>query len=147
MIQLKVKKVSVAAKIPEAATAGAACFDLSADFSRDEAFEKTSVENMVIPTGLAFEVPPGYAMMVYSRSGQGFNNNTRLANCVGIIDSDYRGEVMVKLTRDDGEPITVKHGERVAQAMIIPVPVVEILEVDALSSTARGEGGLGSTGK
>ena len=90
-------------------------------------------------------------MLVFSRSGHGFKHNTRLSNCVGIIDSDYVGEVMVKLTCDylaeNAPPFVVKAGDRVAQAMLIPVMQWEIEEVDELKTTKRGTGGFGSTGK
>ena len=84
-------------------------------------------------------------MMIYSRSGHGFNWGVRLANCVGVIDSDYRGEVKVKL-QADGCAMTVSKHDRIAQAMIIPVPKVQFTEVEALSETVRGAGGFGSTG-
>ena len=91
-------------------------------------------------------------MMVYSRSGHGFNRNTRLSNCVGVIDSDYRGELLVKLTMDDEfiDPeieLEVKQGDRIAQAMLIPIEQVSFEMVEELSETKRGTGGLGSTGK
>lgn len=91
-------------------------------------------------------------MIVFSRSGQGFNFDTRLANCVGVIDSDYRGEVLVKLTCDKDRPdhmapYFVSPGDRVAQAMVLPVERVAFMWADELSETDRGAGGLGSTGK
>src|SRR5690606_14138784 len=92
-------------------------------------------------TGLAFEVPPGWVMLIFSRSGHGFNSNTRLANCVGVIDSDYRGEVKVKLTSDGGF-LKVYDGDRIAQAMLVPAVAVQLVEVDKLSATDRGEGGF-----
>lgn len=85
-------------------------------------------------------------MMVYSRSGHGFKSDVRLANCVGVIDSDYRGEVKVKLTNDGNEYMQVNEGDRIAQAMIIPVEQVKFIEVAELSDTERGTGGFGSTG-
>ena len=87
-------------------------------------------------------------MLVYSRSGHGFKHDTRLANCVGVIDSDYRGELMVKLTYDGAEdgPF-IEPGDRIAQAMIVPVSQVSFDVVDELSDTVRGSGGFGSTGK
>lgn len=87
--------------------------------------------------------------MLYSRSGMGFNYDVRLSNCVGVVDSDYRGEVMVKLIRDrqaNGNVLYVKHHDRIAQGMIIPIPAVEFVTTDELSETARSHGGLGSTG-
>lgn len=86
-------------------------------------------------------------MMVYSRSGHGFKSDTRLANCVGVIDSDYRGELMVKLTYDGNEcGELIQPGDRIAQAMIIPVEQVQFELADELSDTERGTGGFGSTG-
>ena len=85
-------------------------------------------------------------MMVYSRSGHGFKNGIRLANGTGVIDSDYRGEVMVKMHNDGSTALLVTAGERIAQAMIIPALQVELQVVDELSDTDRGSGGFGSTG-
>lgn len=149
---LKVKKLHPDAVLPKLATAGAACFDLHAiDVSHHVLLPGRP---MKVRTGLAFEVPPGYALMIYSRSGHGFKSNTRLSNCVGVIDSDYRGEILVSLYRDESvndhfsatSSLKVTSGDRVAQAMLIPVPTVVFEEVDQLSSTDRGEGGFGSTG-
>lgn len=105
-------------------------------------------------TGLAFDIPEGHVMLVFSRSGHGFKYDVRLANCVGVIDSDYRGEVMVKLTKDytlsdeddHSVPFSVRPGDRIAQAMIIPVERISFAEVDEISSTSRGTGGFGSSG-
>lgn len=144
-MKLQVKKLHPAAIVPKHATDGAACFDLHALEP-----QRTIHQGMpkVIRTGLAFEVPDGWAMLIFSRSGHGFKNDVRLANCVGVIDSDYRGEVMVKLTRDQSASdfIGVNAGERIAQAMLVQVPRVELVEVSDLSNTARGTGGFGSTG-
>lgn len=138
---------------PPTSTDGAACFDitvLSADWSEYDTSEGKVIKGIgmfTLRTGLAFEVPPGYVMLVYSRSGHGFKHDTRLANCVGVIDSDYRGELFVKLTRDyPFGSLCIMPGDRIAQAMVIPVPAVQLVEVDELSDTARGTGGLGSTG-
>ena len=148
-VQLKVLKLSEHATLPTFGTEGAACFDLYANLPWDDAVISTCKphQRVTIDTGLAFEVPPGHALMIYSRSGQGFNDNTRLSNCVGVVDSDYRGQVRVALTRDDCEGIFIRHGDRIAQAMLIPVPTVMLLEVDELSPTARGTGAYGSTGR
>ena len=153
-MKLKVKALHPEAMIPQYATEGAACFDLHAlmEKSWTEGPESYAQVNpgtpTVIRTGLAFEIPEEHVMLIFSRSGHGFKNDIRLANCVGVIDSDYRGEVQVKLTNDnsDGNFLTVKHGDRIAQAMIVPVERVELVQVDELSSTERGEGGFGSTG-
>lgn len=143
-MQINFKKLHPAAVAPVYATAGAACFDL-------HAIEGGTVSHGLNPkavfaTGLAFEVPTGHVMLVYGRSGHGFKNSTRLANCVGVIDSDYRGEVKVALTADQGGQITVEPGDRIAQAMIVPIPTVQLNEVAELSDTDRGTGGFGSTG-
>lgn len=139
---MKVKRLHDEARIPRYQTEGAACFDLH------------SVDSLVIPphsartlhTGLAFEVPKGRAMMVYSRSSHGFKHGVRLANCVGVIDSDYRGEVMVRLVNDGDDHVNIYTGDRVAQAMLVQAQQCKLEEVDELSSTARGDGGFGSTG-
>ena len=141
-MKVKIKKVHEDAVMPTYATDGAACFDLYAAAIKDV------MDNTVTyDTGLQFEIPQGYAMMIYSRSRHGFKKGIHLANCVGVIDSDYRGNVMVKLesakTHTSGFPAV---GERIAQAMIIPVQRNEFEFVDELSDTNRGNGGFGSTG-
>lgn len=141
-MQVKVKKLHPDAIIPQYQTTGAACFDIHS-LGNDDIIEKPKT----LRTGLSFEIPPGYVMLVFSRSGHGFKHGIRLANCVGVIDSDYRGELFVKLTPDDEDSyLHVKHGDRIAQAMILPIPLVQLVESDDLSETARGAGGLGSTG-
>lgn len=144
---LGVKRLTDTAILPAFATAGAACFDLHADLKSEDGCEQIifSYEH-IFRTGLAFDIPKGYALMVYSRSGHGFKNDVRLANCVGVIDSDYTGEVKVKLTIDHDGSFTVSHGDRIAQAMLIKVPCVQLLEVDELKTTERGANGFGSTG-
>lgn len=121
---------------------GAACFDIASTQAGYVCGGKT----MTFPTGLQFEVPDGHVMLVFSRSGHGFKHGVRLANSVGVIDSDYRGEVMVKLTNDGLHGFNVEEGDRIAQAMILPVQQVALTESDELSNTERGEGGFGSTG-
>lgn len=145
-MKVKVKRLHPNAIIPKYATEGAACFDISALV---EMVGETVSDSALFRTGLAFEVPADHVMLVFSRSGHGFKNNTRLSNCVGVIDSDYRGELMVKLKRDTFEhaPVHVEHGDRIAQAMVIPVQQVEFEEVETLGETKRGTNGLGSTGQ
>lgn len=139
-MKLKVKKIHPSASVPEYATAGAACFDI-------QALEGGMVKGRAtFDTGLAFEVPQGHVMLVFSRSGHGFKEGVRLSNCVGVIDSDYRGEVKVALTADDW-PLQISAGDRIAQAMILPIEQVQFEEVSELSETERGVGGFGSTGK
>lgn len=135
-------KLSDGAQLPKYESLGAACADLA------------SIETKVVPadgavvlrTGVKVEVPDGYVMKVYSRSGHGFKSGVRLANCVGIIDCDYRGEVMVKLTNDSGAPFLVAVGDRIAQFMIEPAPQFNFEVHEDLTSTERGEKGFGSTG-
>jgi dUTP pyrophosphatase len=142
MIELKVKKLDGKAILPKYATDGAGCFDIH---STTAGFVSEN-QTMVFSTGLSFEIPDGFVMLVFSRSGHGFKNNVRLSNCVGVIDSDYRGELKVKLTSDTDGSIVVERGDRIAQAMIIPFPKVNLVVVDELSKTDRGAGGMGSTG-
>lgn len=147
-MQLKIQKVHPDAILPRYQSAGAACFDIHAVVTEGEPVAVHTSVPRVFRTGLKVEIPEGWAMMIYSRSGTGFKNDTRLANVVGVIDSDYRGEVMVKLTRDSSpaETLIVRNGDRIAQAMLIRAEQVAIVETDNLSDTERGENGLGSTG-
>lgn len=145
---VKIKKLSPTAIVPTYATYGAACFDLYAD-KLDEQFSCAHVDAedpLVCGTGLSFEVPIGHVMLIFSRSGHGFKHGVRLSNCVGVIDSDYRGEVKVKLTADEDDTLIVNRGDRVAQAMIVPVERATFIVSDELSETERGTGGFGSTG-
>lgn len=149
-MKLGIKLVHPGARMPTYGTSGAACFDLYAvsDIPH-ELYQGTSV---TVPTGLVFDIPEGYVLLVYSRSGHGFKYDVRLANCVGVIDSDYRGEVMVKLTRDESpgswlNQFHIQQGDRIAQAMLMPVERVELEQVEEVEATVRGEGGFGSTGK
>ena len=146
-LKLKVKRLIPNATIPTYATDGSACFDI---YSTGTAEVNHS---QVFSTGLAFEIPKGYVMLVFSRSGHGFNKDVRLANCVGVIDSDYRGELKVKLTNDNPNKmfaatrLDVKTGDRIAQAMLLQYDKVEFEEVDDLTDTTRGVGGFGHTGQ
>lgn len=141
-MQLKIKKLHPDAIIPQYQTDGAACFDLHAlnEGHVDPTYAKS------FDTGLSFEVPSGYVLLIYSRSGHGFKAGVRLCNSVGVIDSDYRGQVAVKLHNDGDQRFFVSSGDRIAQAMLVQVPRVELVEVEELSDTARGIGGMGSTG-
>ncbi len=148
---IKTQKAPPAAVLPIYGSGGAGCFDLTAV----EVNGGTDPVNVLCGApvlcnvGLAFEIPVGHVMLIFSRSGHGFKNAIRLSNCVGVIDSDYRGTVQVKLTMDasqDYRPIQIKPGDRVAQAMIIPAPYVHFELAEELGETERGEGGFGSTG-
>lgn len=142
-LPVKIKLLSQSAKVPTYGSEGAACFDLYAADTVAVAPGRAAT----VKTDVAFEVPEGYALMIYSRSGMGFKHGVRLGNCTGIVDSDFRGHVPVRLHNDGREVYVVTLGERVAQAMIVPVPRVEFQVVDDLSATVRGENGFGSTGK
>ena len=150
--QLRVKRLTAGVRLPVAATPGAAALDLFVDTTNwslnAQAYGVSVISGRAVTfgTGLAVEVPPGHVLLIFSRSGHGFKNNTRLANCVGVIDSDYRGEVMVKLTADSFGALEVREGARIAQAMLLRLPEFELAEVDELSATERGAAGLGSTG-
>ena len=154
---MKICKLHANAVAPKYAHENDACFDLTAATVAGMTELGRNVDPMhpvVCGTGWAFEIPPGFAMLVFSRSGQGFKNDVRLANCVGVIDSGYAGEVMVKLTGDDNvarysgmqHPYHVKPGDRVAQAMVIPVSKQYFEVVEQLGLTERGNGGFGSSG-
>jgi dUTP pyrophosphatase len=150
---LKVKKLDHNAILPKYQTTGAACFDLHAATVDGVHHVGSTVSNgypLTCGTGLAFEVPEGHVMLVFSRSGHGFRNQVRLCNSVGVIDSDYRGELMVQLVCDANEenapPMFVNPNDRIAQAMVIPVQQWEIQEAEELTDTERGAKGFGSTG-
>lgn len=147
-LQLKIKKLHQDAVVPKYATAGAACFDLHAccPGTTPLLMRNPGCVAATFDTGLSFEIPPEWVMLIFSRSGHGFKSETRLANCVGVIDSDYRGQVFVRLTVDDGGELSVAHGDRIAQAMLVPIPRVALIEASELSDTERGAGGFGSTG-
>lgn len=145
-INIKIKKLHPRAQIPEYATKGAGCFDIRARLEEGEIID---VRRQIISTGLAFEIPEGYALLLFSRSGHGFKNNVRLSNCIGVIDSDYRGELKISLIRDlqeEGTELKIMNGDRIAQGMIVEIPRVIFEEVSDLSNTDRGTGGFGSTG-
>ena len=141
-IDVNIKLLDERARIPEYKTDGAAAFDIcSLTTGTVEAGHPLTCR-----TGIAVEIPAGFAMLIKSRSGHGFNDGVRLANSVGVIDSDYRGEIKVKLTADERKSLRVNVGDRIAQAYIVPIPRTRFRITDALSDTARGTGGFGSTG-
>ena len=142
---IRVKKLSETAKLPTRGSAEAAGYDLYADLKKDEMID--AHETKMIPTGLSMEIPSGYFGAVYARSGLAAKESLRPANCVGVVDSDYRGPVMVALHNDGRIPRIVYPGERIAQLVIMPYLAVEFEETDALEDTERGEGGFGSTGE
>ena len=146
MINIKIKKIKNDAVIPTKSTVHAACFDLYACLD-NESVEIQPQTNVKIGTGLSFELPNGYISLIFARSGIATKESLRPANCVGVIDSDYRGEYIVPLFNDSSEIKTVKNNERIAQLVILPYPEISFNEVDELSTTSRGENGFGSSGK
>ena len=141
---MDVKRLSPNASLPRYATPGAAGMDLCACLS--ERVTLAPGERALIPTGLAVSIPQGYVGLVFARSGLATKQGIALANGVGVIDSDYRGEVKVALINLSSEPVTIQHGERIAQLAVMPVVQVTPVEVDDLDQTDRGAGGFGSTG-
>lgn len=143
---LKIKKVRENAKIPTRATSGSAGLDLYACI--DEPITLNKGDKAVIPTGIALGLDdPHYAAFIHSRSGLAIKHGIALLNSVGVIDSDYRGEVCVGVVKLTEEPYTIQPFERVAQMVIKPVELPEIIEVQELDDTDRGAGGFGSTGR
>lgn len=145
MDTIRVKKLRDNAIMPTYGTDGAAGADLYACLDRVVTIEPG--KTVFIPTGLAMEIPHGYAGLIYARSGLACKRGLAPANKVGVIDSDYRGEFIVALHNHGDETQTVSHGERIAQLVITPVVTPVYLEADALSDTERAAGGFGSTGK
>ena len=145
-MELKIKKLKENAKIPQRATNGSAGMDLYACIA--ESVTLAPGQLTVIPTGIAIELPGNTcAAFLYARSGLGVKHGICLSNGVGVIDSDYRGEVCVGLCNVSDKPYVIEPFERVAQMVIAPVLTPDITEVDELSDTARGEGGFGSSGR
>ncbi len=143
-MKVKVKKLVNSAIIPTFGSVESAGGDL---YNAGDDVAISPSETVLIGTGLAVEIPEGYVGLVYARSGLASKFGLAPANKVGVIDSDYRGEIKVALFNHSKETRTVLKGERIAQMVIAPYLKVEYEEVEELSSTKRGEGGFGSTGK
>ena len=141
-MKIKVKKLVPNAKLP-LVTDGNACFD----FYANRHYVVNPLDNIVIETGLSFEIPAGYHMKLFMRSSTGRNTGLRLSNCVGIVDSSYRGEVMACFNNIDQRTYEIKQGDRFLQGLIEKDIPVEFEEVDKLDETERGTGGFGSTGR
>ncbi len=144
MTMLKVKKLRMNAVLPARQTKQAAGFDLAACL--DAPMSLQSGQRVAVPTGLAFEIAPGYEGQVRPRSGLALNHGVTVLNAPGTIDADYRGEVQVLLINHGDETVTFRHGDRIAQFLLAPVTIPEMQEVVMLSATSRGGGGFGSTG-
>lgn len=145
MDKIPVKRLKPNAILPTYGSAEAAGADLYACLS--EPVTIAPGQTMFIPTGIAMEIPRGYAGLAYARSGLACKQDLAPANKVGVIDSDYRGEFMIALHNHGREVRAVNHGDRIAQLVITPVYTPGFYEVETLSDTSRGVGGFGSTGK
>ncbi len=143
-ITVKIKKLNKNAQVPSFGSAFAAGADLYACIDHTMIIQPG--QTCMIPTGFAMEIPAGYAGLIFARSGMASKRGLAPANKVGVIDCDYRGEVMVALHNHSSEEAAVDVQERVAQLVIMPVPEVVFEEADELQDTVRGEGGFGSTG-
>ena len=145
-MELKIKRLREEAVLPFYATSGAAGMDLTA-VCPSGSITIAPMERALIPTGIAIELPDGgHAALLFARSSLGVKRGLSLPNGVGVIDSDYRGEIHVALVNLSGEPVQIYTGERIAQLVIMPVTQVLPVEVKELGQTQRGEGGFGSTG-
>ncbi|MBE5940139.1 MAG: dUTP diphosphatase [Lachnospiraceae bacterium] len=142
---INIKKLNPGAIIPTYGTEYSAGADLYA--CMDTAVTINPGKTEFIHTGIALEIPAGYAGLIYARSGLACKKGLAPANKVGVIDADYRGEIMVALHNHSSEPVTVENGERISQLVITPFLQVAFNETDELSDTVRGEGGFGSTGR
>lgn len=145
-MQLKIKKTDPRAVLPSRATPGSAGMDLRALL--DEPLPVPPGGRVSVPTGIAIGLPsPETVGLVYARSGLAVKHGLALSNGVGVIDSDYTGEIRVGLVNLSDTAYTIEPGERIAQLVIAPVLLPEIVETDELDQTARGAGGFGSTGR
>lgn len=147
MAMVQIKKLRADATLPTRGSAFAAGYDLRACLDGDEAVFIPPHRTLMLHTGLSFALPEGTFGAVFARSGLAAKQGLRPANCTGVIDSDYRGECMVALHNDSGEERVIRHGDRIAQLVLLPFLPMEFEETDALPGTARGEGGFGSTGR
>ena len=144
-MKVNIKKLNKNAIIPKRGSEFSAGYDLYACL--EEPINIKSNQTVKIPTGLAIEIPVGYAGMIFARSGLSTKKGLAPANKVGVCDSDYRGEYIVALHNHSDNDVLVNPGERIAQLVVIPFLSVDFVETDELNDTARGSGGFGSTGK
>lgn len=143
---LNFRKINENTTTPVRGTEYSAGLDLYADIDKETVTIEPN-ETLMVGTGICVEIPDGYFGAVFARSGIAFKRGLRPANCVGVIDSDYRGEIKVALHNDSALPQTIANGERIAQLVITPYVKVELKEVDILNDSDRGAGGFGSTGR
>jgi len=145
MANIKVKKLNEFAKLPTRGSSDAAGYDLYA--ATNQILDIAPHSTIKVGTGLSFELPEGTFAAIYARSGIATKRGLRPANCVGICDSDYRGEYIVALHNDTDEMQSIEPGERIAQMILLPYIEMKFNEVDELSNTERGEGGFGGSGR
>ena len=144
-VQVPIKKLDPRAKLPTYGSAYAAGADLCALL--DAPADIPAGATLLVRTGLAAEIPEGYAGLIYARSGLASKRGLAPANKVGVVDADYRGEIMVALHNHSDQTQTIEAGERIAQLVIAPFLAASFEEADELSDTVRGAGGFGSTGR
>lgn len=144
-MNIDILTLSDSAKLPERGSDMAAGYDLFADISEDIIIDPHTTA--MIGTGLAVAIPEGYFGGIYARSGLSSKEGLRPANCTGVVDADYRGEIKVALHNDSDFERTITPGQKIAQMVIMPFLSVEFQQVEQLDNTDRGEGGFGSTGK
>ena len=145
-ITVKYKVLDARAKVPAYATPGAAAADLCAVL--DAPLTVAPMQRVLVPTGLAIELPGAHSVaLVYARSGLSIKHGLCMANGVGVVDSDYRGELKVPMVNQGAEAYTIQPGERVAQLCIAPVYTAAFVPAEELGDTQRGAGGFGSTGR
>lgn len=144
-MEILLKKLSDTAKIPERGSAFAAGYDLFADLT--ESVEIAPHETLLIGTGISVAIPEGYFGGIFARSGLSMKEGLRPANCVGVVDSDYRGEIKVSLHNDSETKRVVEPLQKIAQLVVVPFLSVDFVETEELDETLRGDGGFGSTGK
>ncbi|NLM49464.1 MAG: dUTP diphosphatase [Clostridiaceae bacterium] len=147
-IDIKIKylsdKIGKEISPPFYASDGAAGMDLSACI--DSPLTIYPRQRVKVPCGIALAIPKGYVGLIYARSGLGANHGITLPNCVGVIDSDYRGEIMCALTNIGDEPYTINPGDRICQIVFTPIAKANLIKTDDLDDTGRSSGGFGSTG-
>lgn len=148
MLTISLMKTDPRACVPQRGSEKAAGYDLRACLPEDtDSVAIAPGQSVKIGTGLKIAVPEGYFGAIFARSGLAAKEGLRPANCVGVADSDYRGEYLVVLHNDSGKTRHVRHGDRIAQLVILPCPETQLVLTDCLDETPRGEGGFGSTGK
>lgn len=149
-MDINIKKLKDDYIIPTKGSKYSAGIDLYANhISEQDTRTKIAIkpgETLKIGTGIAIEIPNGYFGAVFARSGLATKYGVRPSNCVGVIDSDYRGEIVVALHNDSNQSVTISKGDRIAQMVLIPYLDCEFIQVNELSDTERGDGGFGSTG-